>query len=127
MTATALKDDKIVAIGSPVYNVLHGEPDATAEGDAHKDDIGDDDNEHDSHALAHKKHEHKQEQWESFDFQDFESIMWRKVIFEFKLDFIFNACFDLIFMCVSINTAVFSKTKDIFGLRAVILHFGDGF
>ena len=93
MSATALKDDKIVAIGNPVYNVLHGEPDAAAEGDLHKDDVGDDDNEHDSHAHAHKKHEHKQEQWESFDFQDFESIMWRKVRIAYVLYIIFSCTY----------------------------------
>ena len=77
---SAIATDKVVPIGKPVYNVLHAESEIISEQDQHREDVADDDNENESHAHKHK-HEHKQEQWESFDFQDFESMMWRKVIF----------------------------------------------
>jgi hypothetical protein len=58
----------------PVYNALHG--------DEHDNEalVDHDDDEHDEHEAhgAHKYH-NKREIQESFDFNDVESMMWKKV------------------------------------------------
>lgn len=67
-----------------VYNVLHGEgdnipsePGELPMGDgAHEYE---DDHDDDEHGHKHHKHAHKREVLESFDFNDVESMMWRKV------------------------------------------------
>ncbi len=57
------------------FNVLH-----TSEEDANNEEniIDEDDDDHDDHGHGHE-HEKKKELLESFDFNDRESIMWRKV------------------------------------------------
>lgn len=63
-----------------VYNVLHGDQDMGEGIESHEVHDYEDDHD-DDHLSAHKhhKHEHKKEVVESFDFNDVESMMWRKV------------------------------------------------
>ena len=74
------KDDSTV-VSAPVYNVLHSDSTYLDTIDNQHDlpDAADDDNEHESSSHKHKKHDHKVEVLESFDFQDLESMSWRKV------------------------------------------------
>ena len=66
-----------------VYNILHGEPDNPTDQievvETHDYDEDRDDDLHDH--KSHSKHAHKKEVVESFDFNDVESMMWRKVSF----------------------------------------------
>ena len=63
-----------------VYNILHGEPDNPNDQielvETHDYDEDRDDDPHDH--KSHHKHAHKKEVVESFDFNDVESMMWRK-------------------------------------------------
>lgn len=61
---------------APVYNVLH--PDPLEKTDDDHIDHDHEDDEHDHHIDSHKHHM-KREVLESFDFNDCESMMWRKV------------------------------------------------
>lgn len=70
-----VKDEKI--IGAPVYNVLHNEHDVPGE-ESHEVHDNDDDDRHMT-SEKHSKLGFKAEVLESLDFQDCESMMWRKV------------------------------------------------
>lgn len=65
-----------------VYNILHGDiPESNlAEHDPVHDIHDNDEDDHDEGHLSHKHHKHnKKEVVESFDFNNVESMMWRKV------------------------------------------------
>lgn len=65
-----------------VYNVLHGEPEAGIDANDPVDthDVEEDHEDSDSGLhKGHHKHASKREVVESFDFNDVESMMWRKV------------------------------------------------
>ena len=76
-----ISNDDNTVVSAPVYNVLHSDSTYLDTIDNQHDlpDAADDDNEHESSSNQHKKHDHKVEVLESFDFQDLESMSWRKV------------------------------------------------
>jgi hypothetical protein len=93
--------------GTTTYNVLHSENLPHAEMiDA--DDI-DDDDEHDYTAVHHTDHHMKKQLQESFDFNDNESLMWRKVGISRR------ALLLLVFLILNISNYLYSiNSEDIF-------------
>ena len=65
------------------YNILHNEVDED-NADLNEEMYDDDEEEEEHHQQSHK-HETKQGVLESFDFNDSESMMWRKVRHQFFL------------------------------------------
>lgn len=107
-----------------VYSALHNAPDGDhdeiLEGEEYYEEEEYD--EMDYHHAHHKhKHEEKKVVFESFDFNDCESLMWRKVVCILMLWLIF-----LIF-CHSTNFVDTFKAKEHSGQHPESQLFGSGF
>jgi hypothetical protein len=111
------------ATSTTTYNVLHNEMD---EGNPEQvDEIFEEEEEEEEHLHHHShKHEAKKDALESFDFNDTESMMWRKV---FQIVHIFSKFIDhSMIYCYSINLEDIIKVKESFGLLHVLRHSGNG-
>lgn len=108
------------ATSTTTYNVLHNEMD---EGDPEQvEEIYEEEEEEEEHLHQHShKHEAKKEALESFDFNDTESMMWRKVI---ELYLFYKII--LIGVWYSINLEDIIKVKESSGLLRELRHFGNG-
>ncbi len=114
-------------MSEPTYTPLHpvvGESEEVVEDNSPRqhaetldgDDYTYEEDDADDHETHHQKHLFKKEVLESFDFNDVESMMWRKVILSISCYFFVSPLIHLHYF-LSINFEDITKEKGNSGLR----------